>query len=129
MEHKPLSEMQALADVKVADFAPAMTREERLARWIKVLDTRPERQLRSLFEIEYRPPIERRGCRADNSPLTVAFEDPVLREEGLKSDRLGDCLDFFEITEGQLHHAFCSCHVGSSFNAKQAADRLRSLCR
>src|SRR5918992_5991825 len=105
MEHKPLTELEAIADVKVAEGAPAMSRDERLERWIAVLESNPRRRLSSLFEIEYSPPEKRRACRADNSPLTVAFDDPVLRREGLKSDRLGDCLDFFGITERHLHYA------------------------
>ena len=126
MEHKPISELETIADVKRAETV-FLTREQRLERWIQALESEPERKLRSLYEVEYRPFAERREYRADNSPLSVAYEDPVLRAQGLKSDRLGDCMDFFEITEHQMHYAFCSCHVGFNFNAKQAADRLRRL--
>ena len=126
MEHKPLSELETIADVKRAETV-FLTREQRLDRWIKALEAQPKRLLRPLYEIEYSPLDERRECRADNSPLTVAYEDPVFRAQGLQSDRLGDCMDFFAITERQMHYAFCSCHVGSSFDGKQAADRLRRL--
>src|SRR5215207_9565299 len=98
MEHKPLIELEAIAEVKIAEGAPAMGRDERLERWISVLEGNSVRQLRSLFEFEYLPPDKRRACRADNSPLTVAFEDPVLRREGLKSDSLGDVFNFTETT-------------------------------
>ena len=127
MEHKPLLELQAVADVRVAEPAPPMTREQRLERWIEVLEASATRRLRSLYQIEYLSPQERNECRSHDSPLTVAYEDPVLRAEGLKSDRVGDCMGFFEITERQLHHAFCSCHVGTTFSAKDAAARLRHL--
>ena len=63
----------------------------------------------------------------DNSPLTVAYEDAVLRAEGLASDRLGDVMDFFNLTEHQAHTAFCSCHMGNSFEARLAARRVRAL--
>ena len=36
------------------------------------------------------------------------------RTKGLVSDRLGDVMDFFGLTEYQAHVAFCSCHLGSS---------------
>ena len=127
MEHKKVVELQAIADVKRIDTAPAMNREERIERWIEVLEANPKRRLRSLYEIEYLSPAERQNCRTDNSPLSVAFEDPVLRAQGLNSDRVGDCLQFFELSDRQMHHAFCSCHVGRNFDAKQAAQRLRQI--
>jgi len=127
MEHKPLAELKAVADVKIGEPAPPLSREQRLERWIEVLDANPSRRLHSLYEIEYLSPQERRDCRSNGSPLTVAYEDPVLRAEGLKSDRVGDCLAFFQITERQVHHAFCSCHVGTRFSGKDAAARLRHL--
>jgi hypothetical protein len=51
----------------------------------------------------------------------------VLRAEGLASDRLGDVMAFFNLTEHQAHTAFCSCHMGNSFEARLAARRVRAL--
>jgi hypothetical protein len=61
-----------------------MSREERLARWVEALERDPRRILRPLHQIEFRTPNERRAIREDNSPLTVAYEDPVLRAEGAR---------------------------------------------
>ena len=129
MEHKPFVELQALAQVKSIEAATTMTPEQRLKRWIELLEGEPERKLRSLHEIEYLSRPERRQCRADNSPLTVAYEDPILLAAGLKSDRVGDCTDFFQLSDRQMHHAFCSCHVGLSLTGMQAAQRLRQIMR
>ncbi len=52
------------------------------------MERAPQRSLRSLFETEYMGPERRYALREDNSPLTVAFQDPVLRAEGLESDLL-----------------------------------------
>src|SRR5690348_9414780 len=100
MEHKHLDQLRSVADVEPR----SMTRQERLQRWIDILERNPHRRLNSLGEIEYQPPAERALVRANDSPLTVAFEDPVLRTEGLASDRLGDAMRFFELTEGQAHY-------------------------
>jgi hypothetical protein len=127
MEHKPLAELQAVADIKFIQSAATMTRERHLQRWIELLEGAAERKLRSLHEIEFLSRAQRRQCRTDNSPLTVAFEDPILRSAGLKSDRVGDCVDFFELSDQQMHHAFCSCHVGISLTGAQAAQRLHRL--
>lgn len=126
MEHKRLVDLQNLADLRPVERA-ALTRDERLARWAEVLEREPRRKLGPLHEIEYKTPDERRLARADNSPLTVAYEDAVLRAEGLASDRLGDAMDFFNLTEHQAHTAFCSCHMGNSFEARLAARRVRAL--
>ena len=124
MEHKPLVELHAVADLTVEPRSP-MSRRERLVRWAELLERDPKRRLRPLHEIEHKEPQARRAVRAENSPLTVAYEDPVLRAEGLASDTLGDALDFFGLTEHQAHFAFCSCHMGSLFEARLAASRVR----
>jgi hypothetical protein len=128
MEHKPLAQLQTLADVQPVD-ALVMARAQRLQRWIELLEAEPERRLRSLLEIEHLSDAQRRDCRADDSPLSVAFADPILRAAGLSSDRVGDCTDFFELNDRQIHHAFCSCHVGIRLSGKHAAQRLRHVLR
>jgi hypothetical protein len=127
MEHKPRVDLQVVADLRPVETRAPMTREERLARWVEALERDPKRMLRPLQEIEWKKPEERRAVRADNSPLAVAYEDPVLRAEGLVSDQLGDALDFFELTEHEAHTAFCSCHLRSSFEAELAAGRVKAL--
>jgi len=80
MEHKPFVDLQAIADLK--QEYRGLTRLERLARWAELLESQPDRELAPLREIEWQEPQVRRAVRADNSPLTVAYEDPVLRAEG-----------------------------------------------
>jgi hypothetical protein len=71
----------------------------------------------------------RRAKRADDSPLTVAFQDPALRAEGLRGDRVGDALDFFELSEGDVHHLVCFCHYGQPVSAGAVAARVRVMAR
>jgi hypothetical protein len=127
MEHKPYAEMSRVADVRSGPSKPAMTRRERMERWAEVLEREPTRELKSLEEIEWKSRAERRAIRADGSPLTVAFEDPVLRAEGLASDRLGDAFDFFELSVHDAHFALCSCVYGRTMQASVAAYRVRHL--
>jgi len=47
MEHKPLSELETIADVKRAETV-FLTREQRLERWIEALEAQPNRPLRPL---------------------------------------------------------------------------------
>ena len=67
--------------------------------------------------------------RVDNSPLTVAYNDPVLRADGLASDRLGDAVDYFELSDEEAHRVFCSCLYGESMTAGSVAARLRSMTK
>jgi hypothetical protein len=126
MQHKPFVEVGRVADIHSATPRPAMTLNARLARWAEVLEREPKRELKSLEEIEGRPKAERRAIRSDGSALTVAFEDPVLRAEGLASDRLGDASDFFGLSDGSAHYILCSCLQGHTLKASEAAQRVRN---
>ena len=127
MEHRPLSELSTVADVKVPKQTPALSKRERLDRWIELLERDPDRVLRTLDEIEWKPKAERLAMRADNSALTIAYADPVLRAEGLASDRFGDAVKFFDISEHDAHIILCSCHGGESMRAEEAARRVRGI--
>ncbi len=128
MEHKPVEALRVLADVHGGD-PRLLSRRERLERWAEVLDRKPERRLHSLGEIEFVPKAERPAMRADDSPLAVAYADPVLRAAGLGSDRLGDAMTFFEISERQAHRLLCSCMNGWRIEAGRAARSVRHLAQ
>ncbi len=127
MKHTPVAEISRVADVHPAPPKQPMTRVERLERWAEALERDPDRVLTSIEEIEWKPEAERRATRADDSALTVALEDPVLRAEGLASDRLGDAMAFFRLTDADAHFALCSCVYGQSMQAGVAARRVRML--
>lgn len=127
MKHTRLDELRHLADIGVAPPRTALTRRERLERWAEILDRDPERRLKTLEEMEFVPRDERALMRADNSPLTVAFQDPVLRDDGLASDRLGDARHYFGLSEGQAHRLLCSCMNGRAIHSGLAARRVRGI--
>jgi hypothetical protein len=130
MEHRPLSELSSVADLKIHEEVKApvvLSKRERLDRWIELLDKSPDRELKTLEEIEWKPKAERRALRADGSALTIAYADPVLRTAGLLSDRFGDAVDFFQISEHDAHIVLCSCHGGESMRAEEAARRVRGI--
>ena len=126
MKLKTLEELQRVAEVRPPLTRDRMSKRQRLERWAEVLELAPQRYLRSFFETEYMSRRRRYALREDNSPLTVAFQDPVLRAEGLKSDRYGDVLKFFELSDGELHHMVCYCHHGPTMAPRAAATRVRA---
>lgn len=107
--------------------AKPMSQRERLLRWAELLEAAPLRQLSSLERTEYRLSGTRDEMRSDGSPLSVAFDDPVLRAEGLVDDTYGAARRFFGLSDGQLHHVICSCHCGASILARHVALRVRSV--
>jgi hypothetical protein len=126
MKYKDWEQIAREADVHPAG---GMSRRERLERWAELLEQQPGRRLSTIEGTEFGFRQARRAKRADGSPLTVAFQDPVLRAEGLRGDRVGDALDFFELSEGDVHHLVCFCHYGQTVSAGTVAARLRVIAR
>jgi predicted protein tyrosine phosphatase len=130
MEYKSLDQIEREADVRSGvTQAPALSRRERLVRWAEALDRQQGRYLRSIDGTEFGTRRERHSKRADDSPLTVAFADPVLRAEGLRGDRVGDAVDFFGLSEHDVHRLVCYCHYGRAISAAVAADHVRAIAR
>ena len=127
MKHHRLEELGAVAEVVPFNITK-MSRRERLDRWANLLDRIPGK-LNALTRIEYLPAAERLEARADNSPLEVAFKDPVLREEGLSGDRLGEVMRFFDISDRQAHRLFCDCHYHGQMTGVGLAQRLRLIAK
>ena len=126
MKLKTLEDLKQVAEVRPPLTRDRMSKRQRLERWAEVLELAPQRHLRSLYETEYTSPRRRYALRQENSPLTVAFQDPVLRGEGLQSDRYGDALKFFKLSDGELHHIVCYCHHGPTMAPKAVARRARA---
>jgi hypothetical protein len=127
MKHHKMEDLGAVAEV-VRFSVTRMSRKERLQRWADLLERIPGK-LNALTRIEYLPAAERLGARADNSPLEIAFRDPVLREEGLTGDRLGEAMRFFDLSDRQAHRLFCDCHYSGTMTGTGLAARLRTIAR
>ncbi len=80
-----------------------------------------------LIGIEYTPPEVRGFLQEHNSPLTVAYDDPVLRAAGLTGDSYAEAQHFFELSDSQMHRLLCSCHLGAHVSSAKMARRLRGV--
>jgi len=127
MEHKSLDKLRDVADVlpNWMNNRP-LSKSERLKCWAQALDREGGRQLNTLFQVEYAPAEKRTVMRADDSLLTVAYDDPRLRAEGLAGDTIGDAMRFFGVSERQLHDIVCFCHHGPTISACTAAAQIRA---
>lgn len=126
MKHHSIEQLHALADVQPLSPCLPMTRIERLERWARLLEDKPERRLTTLAGTEFVPHAERLTMRVSGSPITVAFEDPAFRAAGLGDDSYGEAKRFFELSDRQLHNIVCHCHLGESTRGASAARRVRA---
>ena len=126
MKYAPLKELEALATVGPAG-RPSMSRRERLLRWAGVLEAELDRRLKPLTRVELYSPAQRDLMRRDDSPLSLAYADPILRSEGLAGDRLGDGRGFFGLSDGDIHALVCDCRYGGNMRAADVGRRVRAL--
>lgn len=129
MKLKTLDELRQVAEVRSPHEHDRMSKQERLDRWAEVLELTSQPYLHSLFETEYESPRRRCELRVNNSPLSVAFQDPVLRAEGLRSDKYGDAIDFFELSHADLHFIVGHCYHGPTMSPRAVACRVRDAAR
>ena len=125
MKYHTLEQLERVATVCNKPTDSFMTKAQRLERWVELLEARANARLRTLTGTEYEPEPVRAGIRDDNSPISVAFADPVLRSAGLQNDTYGEAKRFFEISDWDLHRALCHCHFGSTVEASRAAGSIR----
>ena len=126
MKHQTLDELRVVAAVKT-QLPQIMSRSERLERWAWLLERSPERRLSTLHQTEYQPAHAREVMRAEGSPISVAFEEGLLRDAGMRSDSYGEAKRFFELTDAELHDVICYCHFGANVNAATVAGRVRGV--
>jgi hypothetical protein len=127
MEHKTVEQLKRVAEVRDDFQAEALTPMQRLYRWADLLDERPDRRLTTLYGTEYEDESVRNAMRSDESPISVAFQDPALRAAGMKDDTYGEAKRFFEVSDKDLHDVLCYCHYGSGIQAGIAARSVRAI--
>jgi hypothetical protein len=131
MEYKSVGQLAEIARVnpEAAPAPPPLSQVERLKRWAEILERDPGRRLGTFFETEYQTPMARDALRAPQSPVALAYADPVLRGDGLAGDRYGDAKRYFGISDHQMHHVLCYCHYGSTVSAGAAARAIRGVLK
>lgn len=106
-----------------------LSRQQRLQRWSDLLAREPDRPLNTFLQTEYMDVEARDSLRCADSALTVAFQDPVLREAGLTDDSYGTAKRFFGLGDQHLHWILCYCHHGMSVRAGALVSVLRSILK
>ena len=126
MEHRSAAEIERAGG---SALSLPTTREERLQRWAEALDRLGTQRLATLWRTEFAMGAARAGIRAENSPLSVAYADPVLRVAGLRDDSYAEAKRFFGLSDWQLHWAVCYCRHGETMTAESAARQVRAMIK
>jgi len=128
MKYQPIENIGAEAVLTLVK-APVLSRRQRLERWAELLERDPDRRLRALMRVEFAAEWDRGGMREDDSPISVAFADPVLRAAGLGGDTFGDAREFFELSGEDAHELLCDCHYCGRMDGETVAQRVRAVAR
>ena len=128
MKYQPIENIGADAALTLVE-APVLSRRQRLERWAELLEREPHRRLRALTRVEFVAEWDRAALRDDESPVAVAFADPVLRAAGLEGDTFGDARKFFELSWGDAHELLCDCHYCGRMDGETVARRVRATAR
>ncbi len=126
MEQRSVEALRGVAEVHFVPPTP-LNRAQRLEVWAKALERQGDAPVRLFHQLEFMPRSEWGPLRVENSPLTIALNDPALRAAGLQSDRLGDAMAFFELGESDAHRMLCSCMHGAAMSATRAAAFVRRV--
>lgn len=135
---KLVTEQELASAVAVAE-PKAMTRKEKLYRWANLIRESTNRRLYIFHRLEYWGPRELLAATyivSNDSPFGIAMMDPVFSDLGLKGQaHLGDpsletgtirqAMDFFELTQSQLHEFSCDC--GGQIDNEMMAARIEGL--
>ena len=128
MKYRTFDDMTRVAD-RVTLGAAKLSRRERLERWAELLMQHPERRLKPLYRLEFMPLADRLPMRDDDTPLAVAYADPLLREQGLTGDRVADAMQFFELSSRDIHLLVCDCQYMGTMTASLVAGQIRAIAR
>ena len=125
MKYNTLRDLAPVAKVVSADQEPTRARRKRRLERLADVIEQHDGAIRLLSQIEYCSKRDRPFLRAPGSALEVAYSDPALRGEGLAGDRLGDAVEFFDLTWHQAHTLFCDCHYVGKVSSRAIAQHVR----
>jgi hypothetical protein len=126
MKHQSARELRAVADVSL-NPPPPLDRNGRLKRWADLLDRNPDQRINLVQELEFATRTAQVQMRANDSALSLAYADPLMRSLGLNGDRVGDGQAFFGLNDSQTHRLLCSCLHGEAMRAGEAARLVRAI--
>jgi hypothetical protein len=126
MEHGPLDQIRREASIVAFGLERVRSlralRRQRLQRFATVLKQHGG-AVKLFSRIEFLPDIQRSHLSSEDSPLAIPFADPVLYDQGLKGDHLGDAVNFFLLSATEVHYLSCDCDSADA----TTSERIRTI--
>jgi hypothetical protein len=131
MKHRPLDEIRGAATVVSVTPSRQERRQLRRARLERLASLLEQHDgpMNLFSRVEYLPAAERSLLRTNDSPLTIAYRDPILRAQGLAGDRMGDAIEFFDLSVREAHYLLCDCHLFGPMTGRMMAARVRAIAQ
>lgn len=111
-----------------------MTRREKLMAWARLIRSAPG-SLYLFHGLEHWRPYDlavpfqyyfsRAGMPVPLSAFSIAAADATFREQGFKGESPAEVMQFFELTQAQLHEFSCDC--GGHISNEEQARRIERL--
>lgn len=106
--------------------AVALTRKEKLMRWSEMVRSQSSSvMIFHHLEHWHAELLNRSLADYGNNAFTIAAQDEVFQAAGLKGDSAQNAMDFFELTQPELHTFSCDC--GGKISTNQMADRIAAI--
>lgn len=113
-----------------------LSRKEKLELWATIIEDygieekkkynlRGPAGVRMFHGIEHMERPRLRSQERDDTPTALAFGNPTLREAGLAGAAIGHAMDFFDLTENEVHTIMCDCAHSSATD--EVAKRIRGV--
>ena len=121
---KHIAEAEILSAIPVP---PIMTRQAKLERWADLISERVE-GIALLHNLEHWDEWKLNMSLGDiykkNTAFQIAADDPVFKEMGL-IDTAISAMNFFDVSQHELHEFSCDC--GGSISNNAMARRIRNI--
>jgi hypothetical protein len=118
MQHLSQNQIMALAQPL------PMSRDDKLECWAALIE-RSSDEVFIFHRLEYMSQSDLDRLSHPRSAFAATAGDQVLKEAGLTSDTVGNCMKFFELSKDDVHAFSCDCtgHISTH----RMASRIRHL--
>jgi hypothetical protein len=118
--------MQHLSQDQIVAMAMPipMSRDDKLERWASLIENSRE-PVFSFHGLEYQSQYALDQLAHPRSAFAIAAGDPLLKEAGLTTNKVGDGMRFFDLSMEDVHALTCDC-LGPISN-RRMANRIRRL--
>lgn len=115
---------------ELSTAVPLLTKKDKLLRWAELV--RGSGHPAFLFHLmeHWNEDMLRQSTSryvGQATAMSIAASDPVLQAAGLAGDSARQAMDFFELTQHDLHAFSCDC--GGHITNAGMADRITSLAK